>query len=312
MSWENSRTPTLVLFALYTSVTVELLLVLWAVSALPLTQRPWRSDLRELPDAGLLLLVLRKLHITPERGVTVLDLSSDATISRALSTLANHGAIHLVSSTCPPDAELLVVVDMDAHDAPPPLLTARLADGGAASVHYVAWSPAMGFGKVAASAWSTVALGESMSQSIVAKPSRSSIMLETVLCRILSSVLSDPAKPECVLTAGGRFEVDYDELHAGGAESSVGEASMVRAVNKTGKALLLRSTGSAASCRSAACLDETSVSSAQAEGRGRGASGVGGVASVAGSHGQDGVELEPRLADDAAERRMPAQSDVEA
>jgi hypothetical protein len=57
------RTPACVLFIFYLSVVAETALFLWALSALPMTQRPWRSALRELPDPALLLLVLQKLGV---------------------------------------------------------------------------------------------------------------------------------------------------------------------------------------------------------------------------------------------------------
>jgi hypothetical protein len=142
--------------------------------------------------------------------VNVLDLSADPEISHALETLATHNAVQLVRADgVPADGTLLVVVNMDAYDSAPPSLTQRLARTAAGRVHFIAWSVEQGFEKIATCGWSA----EELAGSIVAWPPCSAMMLETILCKILSITLSSPDH-ECVLTAGGRFRVDHTALQA--------------------------------------------------------------------------------------------------
>ena len=72
-----------------------------------------------------------------------------------------------------------------------------------------------------------------MGSSVVAKPANSALMLETILCRVLSLALSDGAHgDECVLTAGGRFHVDHHKLQmdsAADTSSSFSRRSPTRA-----------------------------------------------------------------------------------
>ena len=228
-SQSSPRTAQCVIFALYVSVGIEFLLMLWAAAAIPITQRPWASTLSGMPDAGLLLLVLTKLGVTSQ-PVHVLDLSAaeghashstTENISHYLRILHTHGVIRLLTpdsdlagvgdmtkvADVPTKVPILVVVDMDQRSTPPQSLATRSAGG----VQYVAWSCTLGFRKIAECGWATMEL----SNSIVAKPETPEIMLETILCRVLSIALSGDARDgetECTLTAGGPFEVSFDRL----------------------------------------------------------------------------------------------------
>ena len=219
----SARAPQAVLYSLIYSAMLEVLLVCWAAAALPLTQRPLRSKLRGMPDAGLLLLVLRRLKILRE-PVRVLNLSGDDHIRAALATLAEHSVIELVTELRPEEL-LLVVLDLDLHATVPPSLALRMQAADAAPVKFVAWSVKLEIEKLKQSEWVKGACIYSkkvehlhrlvtVDQTIVAEPEQPAEMLEAVLCRILALSLSaeDPGAKECVLTAGGAFQVQPKEL----------------------------------------------------------------------------------------------------
>ena len=171
-----------------------------------------------MPDAGLLLLVLWKLNIYVA-PVRVVDLSRDETINAALQTLSLYGAIYLVpdkaadpaaddpEAAAASGAHTLVVIDLDAN--------APSARAESPTHDYVAWSVEAGFGALQTGAW---AAHDEFGASIVAQPEKASLMLETILCRILSLALSRADGPECVLTAGGEFEVDFKRLQLKSAQ----------------------------------------------------------------------------------------------
>ena len=218
------RTAQAVTAGLCFSVFVELLLIFWALFALPKTQRPWTSTLRTMPDAGLLLLVLRKLHVI-DAPVRVINLSSDDTISGALGTLETHGVVTMVSGVAASysrilDSRTLLVLDLDTNK-PTSLAPMTTQD-------YVAWSASEGFGRLTSGGWADA--HPPLGASIVAQPQASRLMLETILCRILSLALSDG--PECILSAGGRFEVDAEKLHVGAAVKVPLEGSFFRSKAK--------------------------------------------------------------------------------
>ena len=59
---------------------------------------------------------------------------------------------------------------------------------------FVAWSPTEGFNRILSDSWVEEDLVPK--ESIVAKPKHASLMLEAVLCRILSLALSPAGGPE--------------------------------------------------------------------------------------------------------------------
>jgi len=211
----TSRTPQMIMAILSLGLLLEAALVAWVLLALPLIQRPRRSALQGLPDAGLLLLVLYKMGVL-KQPVPVLDLSFDDAFTSGMELLQQHGVVRLVGHRPKADsagaheltealaangAPLLVFLDMDSCDAPPAGFSAS-----GRKVQYVAWSVEQGFGKLESSSWSEVG------STLVAKPERASQMLEAALCRILATSLSSDDGVETELIAGGSFEVDFNTL----------------------------------------------------------------------------------------------------
>ena len=185
--------------------------MVWALSKLPATQRPWTSKLRLLPDAGLLLVVLCKIGVLSE-PLPLLDLSDDPEISAALDQLVHHGVIKRVDRNGPlPDGpgSVLVAVDLDQVEEPPESLTTP----STRKVKYVSWSVSRGFAKLEDSAWTSGErkAHEPLASSIVAQPEAANLMLETILCCILRIVLSSGTH-ETELTSGGLFNVDFMRL----------------------------------------------------------------------------------------------------
>ena len=181
----------------------------------------------------------------------------ETAVSAALRVLERHGVIELIevvdgaaageaSVPCLPgvskpagdaglggdDADLLVVVDLDECLKPPSALARLVFEHGGRS-NFIAWSVAYGFGCLEKQAalfaddpslqWKNPAYG--VTGTLVARPETADLMVETVLCRILTLALSHGGGAQCaetlVLTPGDQFEAGFERLQFAGPQKEV-------------------------------------------------------------------------------------------
>lgn len=215
---ENTATALNIIVAL--ALAFDMLYVLSVTLALPLVYKASDPALREMPDAGLLLLVLRKLDIGVG-GVHVCNVADPSCdggggIARVLRTLQAQDVISLVT---PDDVmgtdHVLFIIDLDAYGLerePPRVILSQVEDAKRGLEHCCCWSVAKGFEAIAGKEASWGAL---VQHTIVGCPEESDLMVEAILCKLLSLVLAnpeDPAAPPTKLVPGGTFRVDSRRL----------------------------------------------------------------------------------------------------
>ena len=105
------RTPTMILILAWAAIAIELYFVLSLSLAMPIVHLPWRSELAQMPDAGLLLLVLFKLQVLDAKTLTLtvtlaLALTLTLTLTLTLSVTLT------VTVTVTPSVTLTVTVTL--------------------------------------------------------------------------------------------------------------------------------------------------------------------------------------------------------
>jgi len=101
----GSTTPEFIMALKHMAAVLDTIFVLGMALSLPLVQRPLRSRVRRVPDAGLLLLVLRKMKVVDGKLVRVFNVADPACedqksrLSHVLLTLHDLGAIELTHAT---------------------------------------------------------------------------------------------------------------------------------------------------------------------------------------------------------------------